>query len=167
MTLTLLLIRHAKSEPGAPMQPDHERRLNARGRSDASRMGRWIAGQGLVPQEVLCSDAQRTRETLDLMLPEWPEPPRLSHRAALYHATTDAMLRALGEAEGERVALIGHNPSIGALAGLLARETPAHPRWGDYPTCAVAAFGFEAGSWSEIQEGRGKVLAFGIPADLD
>jgi len=167
MTLTLLLIRHAKSEPGAPMQPDHERVLNARGRGDAPRMGRWIADRGLTPQEVICSDAQRTRETLDLMLPEWPEPPRLSHRAALYHATTDAMLRALSEAEGERVALVGHNPGIGALAGLLAREAPSHPRWADYPTCAVAALAFEAGSWSEIAEGQGKVLAFGIPADLD
>ena len=164
MTLTLLLVRHAKSEPGLPMQPDHERVLNARGRRDASRMGRWIAEKGLAPEEVLCSDAQRTRETLDLMLPQWPEAPRLSHRAALYSATTDAMLRVLGETQGERVALVGHNPGIGALAGLLASEPPQHPRWGDFPTCGVAALAFEGGSWSEIAEGRGKVLAFGIGA---
>jgi len=167
MTLTLLLIRHAKSEAGAPMQPDHERALNARGRRDAFRMGRWIAEQGLMPEEVLCSDAQRTRETLDLMLPEWPEPPRLSHRGALYHATPDAMLRVLGEATGGRVALVSHNPGIGILADQLAEEAPPHPRWTDFPTCAVAALAFEAGSWTKIAERGGKVLAFGIPADLD
>lgn len=166
MTLTLLLIRHAKAEPDVPMQPDHERALNARGRHDAPLMGRWIAEHGLTPQEVLCSDAQRTRETLDLMLPEWPEPPRLSHRAALYHATTDAMLRVLAEAESERVALVGHNPGVGALAGFLARQAPPHPRWNDYPTCAVAALAFEAGSWAEVGEGQGRVVAFGVPADL-
>ena len=166
MTLTLLLIRHAKSETGAATQPDHERPLNKRGRHDAPRMGRWLAEQGLTPEEVLCSDAQRTRETLDLMLPEWPEPPRLSHRHELYHATPEEMLAVLEEADAERVALVGHNPGTGALAAQLAREAPAHPRWADYPTCAVAALSFDAESWFAIGEGRGKVLAFAIPADL-
>lgn len=166
MTLTLLLIRHAKTEAGKPRQPDHERSLNERGRHDAPLMGRWIAGQGLAPDEVLCSDARRTRETLDLMLPEWPEVPRLSHRRELYHATPEAMLAVLDEAEAERVALVGHNPGIGALAADLAREAPSHPRWADYPTCAVAALSFEAESWLAIGQGRGSVLAFATPADL-
>lgn len=166
MTLTLLLIRHAKSDHGGPSLPDHERPLSKRGRHDAPRMGRWIAGQGLAPEEVLCSDAVRTRQTLDLMIPEWPEPPRLSHRRELYHAPPEAMLAVLEEAGAERVALVGHNPGIGALAARLAREAPGHPRWDDYPTCATAALGFEGDSWLGIREGRGKVLAFAIPADL-
>ena len=53
MTLQLLLIRHAKSEWGGPALPDHERPLNERGRRDAPRMGRWIAEQGLAPEEVM------------------------------------------------------------------------------------------------------------------
>ncbi|EYD76808.1 phosphoglycerate mutase family protein [Rubellimicrobium mesophilum DSM 19309] len=165
MTLTLL-IRHAKSEPGSPAQADHERPLAKRGRHDAPLIGRWIAGQGLVPGEVLCSDAVRTRETLDLMLPEWSEPPRLAYLAELYHATPETMLRALEQAEAERVALVGHNPGIAALAANLAREAPVHLRWADFPTCAVAALRFEADSWFAIGEGRGKVLAFATPADL-
>lgn len=164
MTLQLLLIRHAKSDWGNPALPDHERPLNARGRRDAPRMGAWIAAQGLVPGEVLCSDAARTRETLDLMLPAWAMPPQVEHRRELYHATPEAMLAVLEEAEAESVALVGHNPGIGDLAARLARHAPDHHRWGDYPTCAVAAFRFEAGSWPEIR--RGEVLAFAIPADL-
>lgn len=164
MTLTLLLVRHAKSDWGDAARPDHERPLNARGRRDAPRMGRWIAAQGLSPREVLCSDAARTRETLDLMLPEWPEAPEVAHHRALYHAAPEAMLALLEEAEAERVALVGHNPGIGALAARLARAAPRHPRWEDYPTCAVAALSFEAGDWSAIR--RGDVLAFAVPADL-
>lgn len=166
MTLRLLLIRHAKSDWGDPRLPDHERPLNGRGRRDAPRMGRWIAEGGLAPEEVLCSDARRTRETLDLMLPEWPRAPRVSHHRALYHSTPEAMLAVLEEAEAESVALVGHNPGIGQLAGLLARDAPDHPRWGDYPTASVAALAFEAAGWSDIREGRGEVLAFAIPADL-
>jgi phosphohistidine phosphatase len=166
MTLTLLLIRHAKSEPGTPAHPDHERPLAKRGRHDAPVVGRWIAEQGLAPEEVLCSDALRTRETLDLMLPEWPSPPRLSHRAELYHAPPETMLKVLEQAEAERVALVGHNPGIAALAARLAREAPAHPRFADYPTCATTILSFDAESWFEIGERRGKVLAYAIPADL-
>lgn len=166
MTLTLLLVRHAKSDWGDASLPDHGRPLNARGRRDAPRMGRWIADRGLAPQEALCSDARRTRETLDLMLPAWPPPPRVTHSRALYHAAPEAMLAALEEATARTVALVGHNPGLGRLAARLARRPPDHPRWEDYPTCAVAALAFEAESWSEIGHDRGEVLAFAVPADL-
>ena len=165
MTLTLLLIRHAKSdwETG---RPDHERPLNARGRRDATRMGAWVAEKGLAPAEVLCSDAQRTRETLDLLLAAWTPRPEVSHHRALYHAVPEAMLSVLEGAEGTRVALVGHNPGIGHLAQRLARRAPDHPRWADFPTCAVAVLAFQAASWSAIREGTGEVLAFAVPADL-
>lgn len=165
MTLTLLLIRHAKSdwETG---KPDHARPLNARGRHDAPRMGAWIAGEGLSPGEVLCSDAARTRETLDLMLPAWGPRPEVGLHRALYHAVPEAMLALLEGAEAERVALVAHNPGIGQLASRLARRAPDHPRWADFPTCAVAALAFQAAAWSAIREGSGEILAFAVPADL-
>ncbi len=166
MTLTLVLIRHAKSDWGDPGLPDHERPLNKRGRRDAPRMGRWITEKDLVPTQVFCSDAARTRETLDLMLPHWPEPPRVSHTAELYHATPDAMLQVLARADADRVGLIGHNPGIGGLADYLAREVPAHSRWVDFPTTSVAALRFNLASWAELEEASGVVAAFAVPADL-
>lgn len=166
MTLRLLLIRHAKSDWSGPSLPDHERPLNARGRRDAPRMGQWIADQGLAPAEALCSDATRTRETLALMLPLWPAPPRLDHRRELYHATPEAMLAVLEGAEAEAVALVGHNPGIGRLAASLVRRAPDHPRWDDFPTCAVAALSFEAPDWPSLPPGTGEMLAFAVPADL-
>lgn len=162
--MRLLLIRHAKSDWADPGRPDHERPLNGRGRRDAPRMGAWIAERGLAPDEVFCSDALRTRQTLDLMLPLWPAPPRLAHLRTLYHAEPEAMLGVLAGATGKTVALVGHNPGVGTLAGDLAREAPHHPRWDDFPTCAVAAFDLDAEGWADVR--RGAVLAFAIPADL-
>ena len=166
MTLTLVLIRHAKSDWGAPDLPDHERPLNKRGRRDAPRMGRWIAEQGLVPAQVLCSDAVRTRETLDLMLPHWPEPPLISHVAELYHALPEVMLRVLARADRDVMALVGHNPGIGGLADYLASEVPSHSRWVDFPTTSVAALTFDLGSWADLEEASGTVTAFAVPSDL-
>ena len=42
MTLTLILIRHAKSDWGDAGLDDHDRPLNARGIEDAPRVGTWL-----------------------------------------------------------------------------------------------------------------------------
>ena len=59
---TLILMRHGKAEEG-PGKPDHDRELAARGRRDAKAAGKWLHAEGLVPDLVICSTAQRTRQT--------------------------------------------------------------------------------------------------------
>lgn len=159
--MILLLIRHAKAAVG---ERDHARPLSARGREQAPRMGAWIAGQSLAPALVLCSDAARTRETLDLMLPRWAPPPVVRHLRPLYHASSEAILATLAEeGTGESVAVVGHNPGLGDLALRLAREAPAHPRWGDFPTCFVAALRVEG---PDPRDGTAALVAFAVPDDV-
>ena len=59
----LILMRHAKSDWGDPMLPDHDRPLNKRGRRAASALGHWMREAGLRPDQILCSSATRTQET--------------------------------------------------------------------------------------------------------
>ena len=75
MTLTLILIRHAKSDWDDPRLTDHQRPLNARGRRAAPRVGAWIADMGLTPQQALVSDAMRTRETWHSIASHLPAAP--------------------------------------------------------------------------------------------
>src|SRR4029450_3931458 len=62
---TLYLLRHAKSSWADPTLPDHERPLARRGRRDAKRIAKHLVRLGIQPQLVLCSSAERTRETFD------------------------------------------------------------------------------------------------------
>ncbi len=62
----LMLLRHAKSDRPAGMA-DHDRPLNGRGRDEAPLVGTYLAHNGLVPDRVLCSTSERTRETWDLV----------------------------------------------------------------------------------------------------
>jgi phosphohistidine phosphatase len=62
----LMLLRHAKSDR-PPGMPDHDRPLNGRGRDEAPLVGTYLAHNGLLPDRVLCSTAERTRETWDLV----------------------------------------------------------------------------------------------------
>ena len=123
-------------------------------------MGGWLAARRLVPEESLCSDARRTRETLDLMAAGWSPAPRMLHQPELYAAGPEAALALLARSEARVVALVGHNPTMGLLAERLARE----PWRGGFPPGTVAALAFDAESWDGI--GRGEVLAWATPADV-
>src|SRR5580692_4260108 len=68
----LMLLRHAKSDwSSSSGTPDMVRPLNTRGEAAARLMGGYMARHGLVPQRVLCSPAQRTRETWAGISAQW------------------------------------------------------------------------------------------------
>jgi phosphohistidine phosphatase len=159
---TLLLMRHAKSSWAEPGRGDHSRPLNGRGRRAAEALGRWITDEGLIPDQVLCSDAARTRETwrrLDL-----PGTPDLD--PALYHAEAETLLEAVRAARGDRVLVLGHNPGIADFVCRLTLDRPAHPRFAQYPTGATTVLDCDLDSWADLDWGLGALHSFVVPADL-
>src|SRR4051812_14108350 len=64
----LLLLRHAKSDWSGNLG-DHDRPLAPRGRKATPRIGACMRKRGYVPAAVVCSTAERTKETLELLLP--------------------------------------------------------------------------------------------------
>jgi len=166
MTLRLILIRHAKSSWSDPFGDDHERVLNARGRASAEAIGVWMAEQGYVPDLVLCSDAIRTQETADLILPALTPQPKLQLSERIYHASPDTILDLVQQLSEAKIAVIGHNPGVGMLANALVKSAPEHRRFSDYPTCATTVIDFDAAKWSEVRQRSGCFEAFVVPRDL-
>lgn len=167
MTLRLILTRHAKSDWSEPGQDDFDRGLNHRGRRDAPRIGRWLASRHYIPDQVLCSAAIRTRETMDLALAALGAEPDIRYRAILYHADPETMLGELRQARGQTVLMIGHNPGIAAFAGALVHDRPQHVRFDDYPTAATAVIDFALPGWAEVGPGLGAIRDFVTPDDLE
>lgn len=164
--LRMILIRHAKSDWSDPFQDDHARTLNARGRASATAIGRWLAQKGYLPDEVLCSDAARTVETMALILRELPNAPQTETVASLYHASPDTMLDVLRQASGRCVAMIGHNPGIGGFACGIVALRPDHARYADYPTAATAIIEFDVQKWDETQPSTARLIDFVTPREL-
>jgi phosphohistidine phosphatase len=158
----LLLLRHAKSSWANPDIDDIDRPLNKRGKRAAADLGKWIRTEGWIPDEVLCSAARRTRETLE-RLKLGVEP---TLRTDIYEAPPGALLGAVQDATGSRVLMVGHNPGIGALAQILAAEKPRHSRFDDYPTGSLTILRFNLDDWAKIQPASGEVAAFLTPHDL-
>jgi phosphohistidine phosphatase len=123
---TLVLMRHAKAEtPGD--EPDFQRRLTARGESDADAAGSWLADEGLRPDLVICSPATRTRQTwhgLAVALAQ-ADPdtaaPEVHYEQSLYaggRTEVIDLLRAVPD-DVPTVLVIGHNPTMSDVSTLL------------------------------------------------
>ena len=166
MTLRLILIRHAKSSWSDPFGDDHSRVLNERGQASAKAIGEWMAEHDYLPDVVLCSDATRTQETAELILPALTPQPKLQLKAEIYHASPDTILAVIQQQTAGTVALIGHNPGIGMLANQLVQSAPEHRRFNDYPTCASTVIDFEMNGWRDVRPRTGCCKAFVVPRDL-
>ena len=173
--LTLLLLRHAKSSWDNPALADFDRPLAKRGQKAAPRMGAEIEALGLRPELILCSSAQRTRETLDLVLDSWSgTPPPVVYDEAIYMAPPEDLVaevrkRAATSPPPGRVMMVGHNPGLEELAELLtgdgdpaARQLMAQK----FPTCALAVITFEGSDWAAVGPGKGTLTRFITPARL-
>ena len=167
MSLRLILTRHAKSDWEDPLQSDHERPLNQRGRRAAPLIGRWLVNNGYLPQEVFVSDAVRTRETWARLSAELSQPVTTHFEPTLYHASPDTMLRVLQTAHHDTVMMIGHNPGIAAFAARLLRSPLKEEAFAQYPTCATLVADFSAEHWRDVRPQTGAHCAFIVPRALE
>ncbi|MDR0808618.1 MAG: histidine phosphatase family protein [Gemmobacter sp.] len=166
MTLRLILTRHAKSSWDDPTMTDHDRPLNERGKAAVTDLGRWLASRGYVPEQVLCSDAQRTWETWSGIALHLPGSPTFELKPALYHAGADVMLAVLRHAGAGTVMMIGHNPGIAEFAQRIVARPPLNGDFQRYPTGATLVCDFAISNWSEVGWGMGSVDDFVVPREL-
>ena len=166
MTKRLILTRHAKSSWDDPLTPDHDRPLNDRGKTAAADLGAWLASRGYVPDEVLCSDALRTRRTWSGIAPALPGTPVLALKPALYHAGPDVMLAVLRHASRDTVMMIGHNPGICEFAHRLVAHAPLNAEFQRYPTGATLVAALDIARWEDAAFGTAVTLDFTVPREL-
>ncbi len=156
-------------------QEDRERALAERGRADAIRIGQFLKEEDCVPELVLCSTAVRTRETLDLVLPQLGAMPVIRHMGELYLARWISIVNIIRQVRepAESLLVVGHNPGLEECARKLARppgDTKArklHQTLNEeFPTAGLAVFEFDITAWSGVERGEGELEIFVRPKDL-
>jgi len=171
----LIFLRHAKAVGAVPNLDDRDRLLAARGRADAIRMGQFLREEDCVPGHVLCSPAARTRQTLELVVPQLGFKPVVQMLEELYLARWMGIFNLVRQVQSPVTALmvVGHNPGLEECAKKLARppgDSQARKLHEvlqlQYPTGAVAVLDFEAADWSGIERGEGELVKFVCPKDL-
>jgi phosphohistidine phosphatase len=162
MTCNLILTRHAKSAWDSNAPSDHSRPLNSRGRDSARALGNWLRETNELPQQVLSSSSQRTRETYQLTGIEAPA----VFTERLYHASSDIIFQVLKEASHSRTMILGHNPGIAAFAHAIVNYPADHTRFDDYPTGATLIAKFDIDTWADLTWSSGRVIEFIVPREL-
>lgn len=158
----LLLVRHAKSSWDDASLTDQQRPLNARGKQDAPRIGRYISHHLPHPQHIFTSPATRAATTARLIAAEYPQPIMLTLSEDLYTFSGRALLACLRGLPDHytTLMLVGHNPAMTDAVNQLCASDILN-----IPTCAVALVQIHSEHWSDCT--RPCVLANYIrPKDL-
>jgi phosphohistidine phosphatase len=165
--MRLMLLRHAKAEKAEPGMRDRERRLNARGRDDAAAIAAYMAQHALLPDRVLVSSAQRTRETWERMAPAFSAVVPVDYQDRLYESRTETILAAIKATDASAAALlvIGHNPGLYDTARLLLahRGGEAHQLDEGLPTSGLVVIDFADDGWRKLAARSGRLKAFVTP----
>ncbi len=169
---TLLLMRHAKSSWEQPDLADADRPLAPRGRKAAAAIARYLATNRLIPDLVLCSHAERVRETWQLMASVLGDDIACKTLRSLYLSASSRLLEPLRRVADDvrMLMLIGHNPGLGGLAvglsGAGSRKNLERMQ-SKFPTAGLAVIDFEIDRWADLAAGAGRLERFVRPKDLD
>ncbi len=159
---TLFLLRHAKSSWQDASLPDFERPLNERGQRAAPLIGNFMRRQKLHPQLILCSPAERARQTIALVQEAAALKAELRYDERIYEATV-ARLRAVVsqiDEKASRALLVGHNPGMEELLQFLTGEVR------HFPTAALAHITLNIERWADVQEQSGELVRLVRPKEL-
>jgi phosphohistidine phosphatase len=167
----LVLLRHAKSDRGSAGLPDIARPLNARGKEAAARIGAYMAKHDLVPDQVLCSTAQRTRDTWDSVAKAFTTAPPVLFEKRLYAADPEKLFALIRDVSPDThtVMIIGHNPELHDLAetliaaGDIEQRATLHDK---FPTGALVVIDFAVDSWADVHPHGGRLDRFISPRSL-
>ncbi len=168
---TVYLLRNAKAENGADGQADIERKLTHAGREACATMGTYIKARGYLPALVLCSPAERTRETFELVMQASGFTPASRMEKKLYMSSPDQVISLINRLDEDfgSVMVVGHNPVMHHLAILRAQkqDTALHDALQmKYPTGTLTVLRFALDFWHDLAPGRGELVDFMPPSGL-
>jgi phosphohistidine phosphatase len=164
----LLLLRHGKSDWNTGVS-DFNRPLKNRGKRAAQRMGVWLWQQGLRPDLVISSPAERAINTAHKCCKSMDVPVSTIIRdERIYAASLESLLTVLGEVpeDGRRIMLVGHNPGLEELLMYLAGDNVEYSVDGKLlPTATLAHLGMPD-QWSGLTSGCATLNVVRRPREL-
>jgi phosphohistidine phosphatase len=133
------LLRHAVAEDAAPSGRDADRKLTPEGAARASAVARGLAGMASGIEAVLSSPYRRAKETAAPAAKALGLPVTESRALEPGHSPAE-VLKQLAASSWEQVLLVGHEPLLGSIVGVvvfgdedrgipLKKAQVAHLKW--------------------------------------
>lgn len=124
MKRKIILLRHGESADKQPGQSDFERNLTERGVSSIAALAKVLSNENLIPDYFLASPAIRTKQTTDIIIERLTISIIPQFEMDLYNGAESVYLQQIlsHHSNWNCLLLVGHNPSISALAGKLSNK---------------------------------------------
>jgi phosphohistidine phosphatase len=157
---TLYIMRHGKAEDGFE-KADYKRKLTSKGIRRSREAGEKLKEMGVRFDAIVCSSANRTVETAEIMAKAIDFPSsEIQQKKELYLASVTVILECIHSFEDRfsNILVVGHNPGIPELLTSLSGELID---WA--PTSFVVAIDFQTNSWKNVGKVSAKISATLIP----
>lgn len=142
----LYLLRHADAAAPPAGQTDRERRLSDRGVTQCRAIVAHIGDNDIDPDLVLCSTAERARQTLSRVMEAWDRTVAAEYLDSLYEAHPEEIRAAIASRAHRytSIMVVGHNPGLQMLAlGLCSNRSGR--------ACLETATGFPPGALAKME----------------
>ena len=155
----LYIFRHAQKDIEIPEQDDYDRPLSDKGLEDAKLMGEKLANKKVSVDLIVSSPAVRTSQTSEELAKALKYNKNIMYNEVLYMAYVNELTETLSYTFDtvNSMILVGHNPSVTALALTIAGFKEKIPMGG------VVEIEFDCDSWINISKENSKIVSFDYP----
>ncbi|HUU52293.1 MAG TPA: hypothetical protein VMW92_04630 [Candidatus Heimdallarchaeota archaeon] len=162
---TLFLVRHSKAVTRKANLPDFQRTLVKAGEKKSMSMAKKLKREGVTPDLMISSTANRSLETAHLFARNLDYPTHeIMVKDALYNEMSpEALLYLVRQIDNrfKSIMLFGHNPAFTDFASHLVRGFDQN-----IPKTGIVGIQFQKDSWKDVSKGSGKLEFFEYPKRL-
>jgi len=155
----LFLIRHAQTEKFSETNLDIHRKLTSEGMKVASLLGKYLKDEGVNPDAIVCSPAERARMTAELVAGQVGYAlNEIQTVDGLYQASVRELVEYMCNfnQKYKTVILVGHNPTLCYTADYLCQEEISGMSPG-----SVIHVDFPIDSWADLSvKGSGDFINY-------
>ena len=169
--LNLSLIRHAKSDWSNYDGNDMARPISSKGIKKTKKILKFLEEKKkILFKEIFCSPSRRTKETLDLLLENISNKPKIFFLEDLYYSSGVDIFRTVAmHAKKNKVLVVSHEPLLSdSITNFFIGSQNKHylKAKAEYTTSAFFNVSFKCSDWDKIRKSNSSINFYIKPKDL-
>ena len=155
----LYIVRHTHKADQKPGQDDYDRELSQEGLEEAKKIAQMFVEKNITTDLIVSSPALRTKQTAEIFAQILDYDKSIMFNEVLYMAFVNELLETISYTFDtvENMILIGHNPSLTALAITLVDFKEK------FETGGIMEIEFDCNSWIDISKENAKLVSYIYP----
>lgn len=155
----LYIVRHAQKEDENFAKDDYDRDLSPEGIQTAKEMAKEFAQESLPIDLIVASPAKRTRVTAEIFADALNYKKSIMYNEVLYMAFVNELIETITYTFDtvDNMLLVGHNPSLTALAITLVNFKEKFEMGG------IMEIEFDCNSWIDISKDNARLISYKVP----